>query len=428
MHFEMIRADHALVKFRFELDSTLPLSWSAILYLHGRVLRKRPQEDLEMFETISEGFVNRRELGAVTPVAAVPRCVVLPDGEILCTFVVQSALGVNDFVPVIARSSDGGTTWSAPAAIFPHLSEKASLVCAIGPGRVGELLLFGIRIPIDRAGESFWSDLTQGMKQDTLFWSRSTDAGKTWSEPADIPMDGAGSAEAPCALTVTHAGRWIAAYSPYNTFEPSEKVDRERVVIACSDDEGRTWWHRDALRFEETNSGGAEAWVVELADGRLLATAWHVDHDGHQDFPNAYALSTDGGESWTPTRSTGISGQSTALAPLPDGGALLIYNQRKHGQPGVYLALVNPSESDFGVQHNQMIWAAPVATQHHTSAGHSEWTDFAFGEPHVAKLADGTLLAVLWCIQATGSGIRYVRLSMTPPQETGTAATSAIVL
>ena len=85
MHFEMIRADHALVKFRFELDSTLPLSWSKILYLHGRVLRKRPQEDLEMFETISEGFVNRRELGTLTPVAAVPRCVVLPDGEILCT-------------------------------------------------------------------------------------------------------------------------------------------------------------------------------------------------------------------------------------------------------------------------------------------------------------------------------------------------------
>ena len=48
--------------------------------------------------------------------------------------VVQSALGVNDFVQVIARSSDGGTTWSVPAAIFPHLAEKASLVCAIGPG------------------------------------------------------------------------------------------------------------------------------------------------------------------------------------------------------------------------------------------------------------------------------------------------------
>ena len=214
MHREMISADHALVKFRFVLDSTLPLSWSQGLQLHGQAPWKRPHEALEMFVTISAGFVNRRELGAVKPVAGGPRCVVLPDGQILCTFVVTSALGVNDFVPVIVRSSDSGATWSAPDAIFPHLAEKASLVCAIGPGQAGELFLFGIRIPIDRAGESFWSDLTQGMKQDTLFWSRSTDAGKTWSEPADIPMDGAGSAEAPCALTVTDAGRWIAAYSP----------------------------------------------------------------------------------------------------------------------------------------------------------------------------------------------------------------------
>ncbi|MFN7992033.1 MAG: sialidase family protein [Bryobacteraceae bacterium] len=358
-----------------------------------------------MFETIAEGFVSRRDSSPL-PVAAGPRCAVTPAGEVLCTFMAQTRLGVNDFVPLLTRSRDAGATWSEPAPMFPHLAPRFSLFGSIGPG----LFFHGIRIPIDVPGESFWSDATQGMKQNDLFWSRSVDSGATWSDPAGIPLDGAGSAEAPCPLTVTSAGRWISCYSPYNNFDATTKVDRERVVIACCDDGGRSWWHRDAMRFPEANSGGAEAWVVELTDGRLLATAWHVDHGSTHQYPNTYALSHDGGATWTATRSTGILGQSTALTPLADGRALFVYNQRKHGQPGVRIALVRPTESDFGVEHDQMAWAAPVATQHATSAEHSEWTDFSFGEPSVVRLADGTLLLVFWCIQADGSGIRYVRL------------------
>ena len=42
--------------------------------------------------------------------------------------------------------------------------------------------------------------------------------------------------------------------------------------------------------------------------------------------------------------------------------------------------------------------------------GHAGWTDFAFGEPSVALLPDGTLLLTLWCIQPDGSGIRFVKM------------------
>lgn len=367
-----------------------------------------------MFETISEGFVNRRGPGDALPVAAGPRLALTARGEVLCTFMVQSALGVNDFVPVIARSMDLGVNWTEPAPLFPHLAGRASLFGSIGPGRLPEEFFFhGIRIPIDTPGESFWCEATQGMKQNGLFWSRATGGGGelAWSEPAGIPLDGPGSAEAPCPLRVTRSGRWIACYSPYNTFDPSVRVDRQRVVVACSDDRGRSWFHRDAMRFAEPESGGAEAWVVELADGRLLATAWHVDHDAaRRDYPNTFALSVDGGDTWSPSRSTGIQGQSTALTPLRAGNALFVYNQRKHGKPGVRIACVNPSAEDFGVSDDQLVWAAAAATQHASSAGHAEWTDFSFGEPALAVLPDATLLLVFWCIQADGSGIRFLRL------------------
>ena len=128
------------------------------------------------------------------------------------------------------------------------------------------------------------------------------------------------------------------------------------------------------------------------------------------DHPNAYAISLDCGDTWLPTRSTGIMGQSTSLAALPDGRALFVYNQRRHGEPGVWMAVVRPTETDFGVESNEVVWRAQTRTQSGSSGEHSEWTDFSFGEPCAALLPDNTVLVVLWCVQPDGQGIRYARL------------------
>jgi hypothetical protein len=223
-----------------------------------------------------------------------------------------------------------------------------------------------------------------------------------------MPIQGA--AEAPGPLCVTRAGRWLVCYAPYNTFDPAVEVDRNQIVLLTSDDEGASWHHRSSIRFTEQNSGGAEAWVIELADGKLLGTCWHVAFTVGHEFPNPFSFSVDGGNTWSAPQSTGIMGQSTALAALSDGRALFVYNQRKRGEPGVWLAVAAPDESGFGVETNQIVWRAEQATQHDSSAEHLNWDDFAFGEPSVTVLADGTLMVVLWCIQPPGQGIRYVKL------------------
>ena len=165
------------------------------------------------------------------------------------------------------------------------------------------------------------------------------------------------------------------------------------------------------LRFEDPASCGAEAWIIELTDGRLLGTAWQVAACGGE-LPNAYALSYDGGATWTATTSTGILGQTTALAQLPEGRALFLYNQRKHGDPGVRLAVVRPTDADFGIEHDDYAWRAETRTRSASSGNLSEWSDFSFGEPSIARLNDGTYLVAIWCIQPSGTGIRYVKLRL----------------
>jgi hypothetical protein len=324
----------------------------------------------------------------------------------------QSKLGVNDFVPLQSLSCDGGATWEEAYPIWPHLQGAFSIFCSVSRAPSGCLFLYGIRFPISAQGEPFWSDQTQGMKENHLIWARSSDGGRTWTEPTVIPMPIPGSAEAPGPLCITRTGRWLVCYAPYNTFDPAVAVDRNQIVLLHSSDNGNSWRHTSMLRFAEADSGGAEAWVVELAGGQLLGACWQVGYAKGQEFPNPYALSSDGGETWTPVRSTGIWGQSISLGALPDGRALLVYNQRKHGEPGVWLAVARPTESDFGLETNQIVWRAERTTQHDSSAEHSEWADFAFGEPSVTVAPDGALLVTFWRLQPSGQGIGYVKLRL----------------
>lgn len=91
---------------------------------------------------------------------------------------------------------------------------------------------------------------------------------------------------------------------------------------------------------------------------------------------------------------------------------MFVYNQRQHGEVGVWMAQVRPTQTSFGVLTNQIAWRAESATQSDTSGGHAQWCDFSFGEPAVTVLPDGTLLVVFWSIQGNGQGIRYVKLKM----------------
>jgi hypothetical protein len=361
---------------------------------------------------LAEGFVTRRRGSGHGAVAAGPRAAVLGD-EVLCSCMLTSALGTNDFVPVLFRSSDSGSTWLEQGPIWPHLRERWSIFVSISRDTTGKLFVFGTRTPIQRAGESFWSEATQGLLQNELVWAQSDDGGRTWTEPAVVRMPIPGAAEAPGALCCLRRGRWLAPYSPYNTFDPRIAVERNQVIVVSSDDQGRSWNHTAMLHFDDPLSGACEAWAVELSDGRLLGTAWHLSY-GDAEHPNAYALSHDGGSTWGPTRSTGSLGQSTALAALPDGRALFIRNQRRHGEPGVWLAVVRPTDRDFGVETDEIVWRAHTRTQTGTSGGHNAWSDFSFGEPSVIVLPDSTLLVTLWSIQPSGRGIEYVLLKHRP--------------
>src|SRR5579863_8467037 len=180
-------------------------------------------------ELLDQGFLSQRTPNTPTAVAAGSRCAVTVDGDLICTYMVQSALGMNDFVPLLARSKDKGKTWVEEGPLWPDLAKKVSIFGSVSRSPDGELFFYGTRTLIDQPGESFWSEATQGLKQCDLFWATSVNSGKTWSNPTLIPMPIPGAAEAPGPMCITRSGRWLACYAPYNNFDPDVVVDRNQV-------------------------------------------------------------------------------------------------------------------------------------------------------------------------------------------------------
>lgn len=400
-----------------------------------------------------------REIGFVTrfPLPASPRVAVLPDGRLVASFVGRSGAGTPDYALFVTSSEDGGRTWQGERPVWPEDAGRWSLAGSIAAGVAGELVLFGTQTPVSAGDGSWWDPERGALAANELFWSRSEDGGATWSARRVIPMADPAAAEAPGPMLVTRGGGRLVCYAPYPTFDPALVVDRPRIVALRSDDGGATWASTTMLRLHP-DGGTAEAWLTELSDGRLFGACWAMDLRTGADLPNPYALSPDGGATWSPTRSTGLRGQAVGMAALLDGRVAVVYNQRDPGRApvGVWLAVLRPTADDPGVEADVPVWAASEAAAGTaagatatTSAGagsgagatagtsaaamsgpsdaatvaaqasgvgaggdvgHDAWQTFTFGEPGIVCLSDGDLLVTIWSGVPGSEGVVSVRV------------------
>ena len=239
-------------------------------------------------EILGSGRIDDRE-------SAFPQAVQLPNGDILCSYSnagAASATGGTDW----SRSTDGGRTWRVEGTLLPPTTDPVStnfLKLTLSPdGRT--IYAYGAR-SLDEPGLRFGDE-----RQTQAVFVTSTDEGHTWSAARVIPMPSP-------ALEISHgvlplrSGRLLA---PGATIPPGRLG--EQVVLAISDDGGQTW-PRHAVAMEDPGGelGYLEQKIAELSPDRVIASAWTVTLADVADRPNSYALSSDGGVTWSPPRFIG---------------------------------------------------------------------------------------------------------------------------
>lgn len=295
------------------------------------------------------------------------------------------------------RSADDGETWTKPVTVCDGPIDDRDAGLLELPN--GDLVLFWFTSVAFAEGESNRTKYraecertTDGEKRAALgSWARrSTDGGRTWSEPVRVPV------MTPHGGVLLRDGRiLVVGVSNYMTAGrlPQDSVQPAKTYgVAESTDGGRSF----RLIGEVPRGQIAEHWslgeptLFESGDGVLHALfRYELDENGAwQKKTNMLrSESRDGGKTWTPMRRMEIDGFPPHVLRLRDGRLLCSYANRTPGRVGVYACFSSDDGQTFDVAHEVRLF----------SSGDND-----LGYATTVENADGTFLTVFYAHGASG--------------------------
>ena len=275
----------------------------------------------------------------------------LPENQAAYTHYVGD-FGADGFAPVI-DTEDSGTDYYVDQWYYLYNADKEKIYCAqLGSSKYVQQNVFYYNADLHVTAATY------------LWLVTSTDGGETWSAPSILNEQvRTGDSSDTAKFYGVGPGRGLAMSTgrivfPCYTFYNAD--DNSSVIY--SDDNGKTWERGEDLSWQTS-----EATVAE-ADGRLYMFARH----------GGYAVSTDGGETWSERQDTPganihtgcqinaivysklIDGKTAILLSCPTGGS------RANGK--IYTGLVQENgsinwEYDYSVTANGGYYAYSCLTE-----------------------------------------------------------------
>jgi sialidase-1 len=189
---------------------------------------------------------------------------------------------------LLKRSFDNGKTWSPTQLIADFAEDTIGNPAPVVDRKTGDIILLLTRNPGNMVEKQIDAGVAGGTR--TVWITRSTDDGQTWSKPEDITAstkrpDWTWYATGPGNGIQLRDGRLVI---PCDHNVAGTRARHSHVIV--SDDGGKTW-KIGGVAGEKTN----ESAVVELGDRSLLFNM----RSYHGKNRRAIAWSKDRGDSWS---------------------------------------------------------------------------------------------------------------------------------
>ncbi len=226
-----------------------------------------------------------------------------------------------------ARSSDGGKSWTKSLNISNTPGESAEPALAIGP---------------DDSIHAVWTDTSKGEKNKDIYYARSTDGGKKWSQDALLPAvdisNTAGTASQP-TIAVDLQGNVHVAWTDTRSAESHPDIYYSRK-------ENDSW----AKPINVCNSARISSHPAICCDKEKVFLTW-TDNSEKQNAADVWlSISSGNGKFTKPMNISDTPGISTeSVAAAADGQLVLAWVDKSTGSKdsAIYVKASFDQTNDF---------------------------------------------------------------------------------
>jgi hypothetical protein len=319
------------------------------------------------------------------------------------------------FQVAVARSTDGGKTWSAPTAISPgspdmfYLGDKDALT-------VGRDPVVAARDDAYVAWDDFSCDFNSGTCADGLPVSHSTDGGQTWQLVyADQNVE---NPDQPCNFTAYLGAQPLVDPASGTLYIAAERFSITDTTPDCS---GNATFQTQQVVFRSTDGGQTFGPAVVIADitssfaiGALqlgpgqfarnaefptvairngnVYVAWNDGGNGPSNV--RLAKSTDHGSHWSLRWATSGVGDDFQPALTADGAGLhLAYY---HHEPGASTFNVYAADSSNGSEWSTRVLTTAASPGVQTVPQFDPTIAWAYMGDYIASVTDGSHRYYAW--------------------------------
>ncbi|MBN2138714.1 MAG: exo-alpha-sialidase [Sedimentisphaerales bacterium] len=239
---------------------------------------------------------------------------------------------------ILKRSYDCGRTWTAQQIVWDDADNTCGNPCPVQDRQTGDIIL----LMTWNHGDDRESEIKKNTGEDTrhVYVTRSTDDGKTWSQPQRITDSvkkpewrwyATGPGIGIQLKTPPYTGRLVIPCDHSIVAENDPDGYNSHVII--SDDNGRTWRIGGAITPKVN-----ECQIVELTDGTLLINMRNYDRSKNT---RAIATSSDGGETFS-----AVSHDPALVEPICQAAFIRYSLESINGKNRLLFS--NPAQPDSG--------------------------------------------------------------------------------
>ncbi|MBR2839171.1 MAG: exo-alpha-sialidase [Kiritimatiellae bacterium] len=329
--------------------------------------------------------------------AIFPNLCELPDGTLLCCFVISEAMESTDARAHLAASGDGGKTWSKPWRMFKdgNPPETEYFKCtSLGGSRVMAIGYGAVRTDPDQPQGN---PETGGLLPHRVYWAISEDCGRTWSQKHPIDESWHAQTEASAPLVKLADGTIAAPITGFPDW--SGKMTSRLCGRMLATRDGGATWSDDAvcMDFGDGETSCYEQRFCVLDSGTVMDIGWNENLKTGKRLPNHITYSTDNGRTFSKPISTGVMGQASSLCALGGERFLAVVARRRDTNfPGVYGYVCDFSERKWRMESEGVIWSAGGGAIRRDAKMAETFGFLKFGQPSVTRLKDGRLMLCLW--------------------------------